>query len=178
MGAQCGQGARKTLHLDQARLSTTALRKSGGWEVDSQNVWMAVLTQTVGLIPAFGIEPGPRGELDDIAANVLRHDGPGEAGASFIEDMHDVPVGDTAGARIVGMYPGGLTPFYLGTGAVRAMIELAVQALNWLVRDKVEWVMLSGRGPQPFLRLDPNWISRAVWNLVGGDTLAIDLDLA
>src|SRR3546814_6538644 len=53
------------------------------------------------LFRSFGIEPGPRGELDDIAANVLRHDGPGEAGASFIEDMHDVPVGDTAGARIV-----------------------------------------------------------------------------
>src|SRR3546814_20961484 len=94
------------------------------------------------LFRSFGIEPGPRGELDDIAANVLRHDGPGEAGASFIEDMHDVPVGDTAGARIVGMYPGGLTPFYLGTGAVRALIALAVQALNWLVRDKVEWVLL------------------------------------
>src|SRR3546814_18773508 len=117
MGAQCGQGARKTLHLDQARLSTTALRKSGGWEVDSQNVWIAVLTQTVGLIPAFGIEPGPRGELDAIAATVLRHDGPGEAGASFLEALHDVPVGYTAGARLLRLYPGGLTTYYLVTGA-------------------------------------------------------------
>ena len=128
--------------------------------------------------PSAGSYQAPQDKLHDAGADRVADDRAGEARAARIVDAHHVAVADAARLGVRRIDRDRLAARDLAAGADRAAIHLAVQAVARLARDEMQRIGLGVLAAEPFPRLDPGRMRRAIVVAEARDLLRIELDPA
>ena len=113
-------------------------------------------------IVVLRVEPGAGRQGDNTRAHVTGQPDAGQAGASVVEETHQIALGDAPGGGIIWVHLHGLATAQFGLAAGLAAIELAVQAGRRLWRQEVQRIALRGRRSEPFRGLDPGRVAGTV----------------
>ena len=129
-------------------------------------------------LPSAGSYQAPQDSFTTPGADRVADDGAGEARAARVVHAHHVAVGDAARFRVGRIDRDRLAARDLAAGADRAAIHLAVQPVARLARDEMQRIGLGVLAAEPFPRLDPGRMRRAVVVAEARDLLRIELDPA
>src|SRR5581483_8186308 len=172
------RNAPEALHLDERVLAGAALREARRADVARENVRVPVDAGGDSRARVLRVEPGAGRELDDARPDVVGDDRAREAAPAVVEQPDDVAARDPARRGVARVDADGLAAADLGRLAVRAVIELAVEARRGVVRDEREREARGGGRTEPLVGLQPCRVTRAVAVAEGRDRLREELDLA
>src|SRR5262249_54611473 len=142
-----------------------------------QHIGIAVRAQRA-VVRRRRVVPGAARQAHHAGADRVGQLRAGEAGAARVVDADQVAILYAARPRVVGVDRDGLAARDLAHGADGAGVHLAVQAVARLAGDEVQRIACSRGAAEPFGRLDPARMRRAVVVAEAGDALRVELDAA